>query len=497
MERLVMQYLERVIRCIADTTRYPTELLTPESDLENDLGIDSVKRLEITIAIGKEFAIPVEHQTREPWVRTIQDVATWVSQISAKPSIPVATSTTPNVPTHNVEQARVADSGNNNLGIDSTPKKPQEESINLPSPSNRTSHSLPTIDEMNLRFDLPNLPPPPRFAEHASPVLPSSTVINAGTTLNAKPRVQQTNFSPAGSAHSVPKQHAVNSEASGAGSSPFTHSGKIAFVTGSGHGVGNVIARLLAKQGMTVIVNTFHSRDKGEQTVEEIRRAGGSAYHLWGSVANPAQVDSMFDQIQRAFGKLDYLICNASDGKIGSFLELQSEDWDRAFRTNVSGHYQCAIRASSLMQAAGGGRIVTLSSVGSHSYIRGLGSQGVVKAAVETLTRYLACELGPRGIRVNCVAGGPVYGDLLNKFPDAPNAQQHWETMSPDGELCNPTDLANTILFLLSESARGINGAVVQVDHGFSAVADGRSTRTVPGAVYNNSQYSLPSSLIV
>ena len=81
---------------------------------------------------------------------------------------------------------------------------------------------------------------------------------------------------------------------------------------------------------------------------------------------------------------------------------------------------------------------MTMSAVGAHHYISGLGSQGVVKAAVESMTRYLACELGRFGIRVNCVAGGPVYGELLTKFPSAQVAQNHWESMVPDGELCSP-----------------------------------------------------------
>ncbi|MCA9139548.1 MAG: SDR family oxidoreductase, partial [Planctomycetales bacterium] len=185
----------------------------------------------------------------------------------------------------------------------------------------------------------------------------------------------------------------------------------------------------------------------------------------------------MFAEIDNRFGRLDILVCNASDGRIGSFMDLDGEDWDRAFRTNVSGHHHCAVKAARLMRQGGGGTIVTMSAVGARGYVDGLGSQGVVKAAVETMTRYLACELGQHGIRVNCVAGGPVYGDLISKFPNAQAMQDHWESMSPDGELCSPLDLANTIAFLVGDDARGINGTVWTVDHGFSAMADGRPMR--------------------
>jgi NAD(P)-dependent dehydrogenase (short-subunit alcohol dehydrogenase family) len=259
--------------------------------------------------------------------------------------------------------------------------------------------------------------------------------------------------------------------------------GRVALVTGSGRGVGRIVARVLAQRGATVIVNSFHSRDQGEQTAAEIRSAGGSAIHLWGSVANPSQVDAIFEQIEAEYGGLDILVCNASDGRIGPFLELTPEDWDRAFRTNVVGHHQCAVKAARMMRARGGGAMVTLSAVGAHQYIDGLGSQGVVKASVESLTRYLACELGSSGIRVNCVAGGPVYGDLISKFPDARVTQDYWESITADGQLCNPLELAETIAFLVSDAARGITGAVWMVDHGFSANADGQRRRRVASDV--------------
>jgi len=117
---------------------------------------------------------------------------------------------------------------------------------------------------------------------------------------------------------------------------------------------------------------------------------------------------------------------------------------------------------------------VTMSAVGAHRYVDGLGSQGVVKAAVESQTRYLACELGKFGIRVNCVAGGPVYGDLMDKFPNARFAQHHFESVAPDSKLTSPMDLARTIAFLVSDEARGINGAIWTVDHGFSAMESGQ-----------------------
>ena len=409
----------RVVDCIAKTTRYPNKLLQPQADLEIDLGIDSVKRLEIVVALEKEFGLELASQPRDSSIKTIQDIAAWVEGMMGSTSSPAA---------------EVADHSGNGA----TPHPPA-----------------------------PRVVPTPKFELHPPAPAPPVRFEN---------NVNKANFPYQSHQPPEPARHTngFHPQTESAPSTARSLAGKIAFVTGSGRSVGKIIARVLAARGATVIVNSFHSRDQGEQTVAEINSTGGQAIHIWGSVANPAQVDEMFAQIESRFGRLDILVCNASDGKIGSFMELDSEDWDRAFRTNVSGHHQCALRAAPLMQRAGGGAIITMSAVGAHGYVDGLGSQGVVKAAVESMSRYLACELGKFGIRVNSVAAGPVYGDLISKFPNAQTAQHHWESVSPDGNLTSPLDVANTIAFLVSDEARGVNGAVWTVDHGFSAMESGQ-----------------------
>ena len=406
--------LKRVVDCIAVATRYPTELLTPDAELENGLGIDSVKRVEIIVALGEEFGLDLMTGGVAPSTRTIADIAEWIDGLLAKGDNPKPAATDEEVRPVRPSIASVAS------GAEQTPvSEPARELV-------RPQKARPQ---------------------------------------EVKPQ-------------KVPAPHYLNKVGKGETATPTRSlSGRVALVTGSGRGVGRTIARLLANHGATVLVNSFHSREQGEETVAEINASGGEAFHIWGSVANPDQVDEMFNQIEQQFG-LDILVCNASDGRIGSFLELTPADWERAFRTNIAGHHQCAVRAAELMRPRGGGSIVTLSAVGAHQFIDGLGSQGVVKAAVESMTRYLACTLGPSGIRVNCVAGGPVYGELLDKFPEAQAAQRHWESMTPDGELCSPIDLGRTIAFLVSDEARGINGAVWMVDHGFSATAEGATATT-------------------
>lgn len=402
--------LRRVVEQISNVTRYPEELLTVDADLENDLGIDSVKNLEIVLALGEEFSLDLTAEVRDPSIRTIGQVADWIDSLL---------------------------NGNS---------MEEEINTNFARSDSPTKGSHPSSETKGVSQN--RLVPPHFQADRPSNDSQTRSLSAAGKTLE----------------------------------------GRVALVTGSGRGVGRTIARLLAARGAHVIVNSFHSREQGDQTTAEIRAQGGEATHIWGSIANPSHVDRIFNQIEEQFGQLDILVCNASDGRIGSFMELTAEDWERAFRTNVSGHHQCAMRASHLMRS-GRSSIVTLSAVGATRYISGLGCQGVVKAAVESLTRYLACELGQFGIRVNCVAGGPVYGDLLSKFPAAEVTQRHWESLTPDGKLCSPMDLANAIGFLVSDEASGINGAVWMVDHGFSAVADGRTSRA-------QSQPTLQSALV-
>ena len=381
--------LQRVVDCIAATTRYPTELLTTDAELENGLGIDSVKRVEIIVALSEKFGLDLTARAAASPARTIADIANFIDGLLEK---------------------------------DGKSAKPVQDVREEESPRVRAGAIAGAV-----RASMPQSVPAPHYPSSAGELAAAARPL----------------------------------------------SGRVALVTGSGRGIGRTIARLLARRGATVIVNSFHSREQGEQTAADINAEGGKAIHIWGSVANPDHVDEMFRQVEKQFG-LDILVCNASDGRIGPFLELTPEDWQRSFQTNVAGHHQCAVRAAELMRPRGGGSIVTLSAVGAHQFVDGLGCQGVVKAAVESLTRYLACVLGPSGIRVNCVAGGPVYGELLAKFPDARVAQSRWESMTPDGELCTPMDLAQTIAFLVSDEARGINGAIWIVDHGFSATAEGQ-----------------------
>src|SRR5262249_42345842 len=265
---------------------------------------------------------------------------------------------------------------------------------------------------------------------------------------------------PAAVTGSRPQIHAAPT----VGAKPFL--GRVALVTGSGRGIGKTIVRQLAGLGATVVVNSFHARQKGEECAQEIVAEGGRAVHLWGSVANQAHLESIFGEIGSRFGGLDFFISNASNGIFAPLAEVKPDDWDKAFRTNVVALHQGALLAADLMRKQGGGKIVALSANASQRYVDYFGCMGPVKAAVECLVRYLAIELGADNIQVNAVAAGPVLGELLDKYPDFDQLRSKWEATVPRRQLNTEAEVAEAVTFLLTAS--GMNGSVLLLDAGGS-----------------------------
>jgi enoyl-[acyl-carrier protein] reductase III len=240
--------------------------------------------------------------------------------------------------------------------------------------------------------------------------------------------------------------------------------GKVAFVTGSGHGIGRVLVRELAALGASVVVNSFHSRDRGEATTAELVAEGRTAIHLWGSVAQPRHLDEMFRQIRERFGVLDIFVNNASNGLIAPLENVTPEHWEKSYRTNVIALHQGALRAAELMTR--GGDIASLTSPAAQKCTQLFGCQGTIKAAVEGLLRYLAVDLAPRGIRVNAIAPGPIYGELLDRYPESVRLIRLWESISPERRLRTETEVARFLARYLTDPTLPIMGTVVLADSG-------------------------------
>ena len=243
--------------------------------------------------------------------------------------------------------------------------------------------------------------------------------------------------------------------------------GKLALVTGGGRGIGRAVALELAARGADVLVNYLRNEDAANETASAVRALGRRAETLRGHVGDPERIARMFGQIVERYGYLDILVNNAASGVIRPLLDLEPRHWDWTLDINARGPWLCAKAAAPLMEGRGG-RIVGISSLGAGRVLPEYVAVGVSKAALESLTRYLAVELGPRGIVVNAVSGGLVETDALNFFPRREEMLEDARQRTPAGRMVEPTDIAQAVAFLCGPGAEMIRGQVLVVDGGYS-----------------------------
>jgi len=245
--------------------------------------------------------------------------------------------------------------------------------------------------------------------------------------------------------------------------------GKIALVTGSSRGIGRAIGLRLAGEGADIVVNFFRNRAAAEETADAIRRLGRRAWVVKAHVGDEGKVSELFNTIRDQAGGLDILVCNAASGSLRPVLEQDVKGWEWTQSINARSLLLCAQRAAPLMAARGGGCIVSLSSLGSSRVLPSYVAVGVSKAAVETLTRYLAVELAPQGIVVNAVSGGIIDTDALKHFPEGGEEMlSAGRTRTPAGRLVTPADVAEVVAFLCTPAASMIRGQTLVVDGGYS-----------------------------
>jgi enoyl-[acyl-carrier protein] reductase III len=242
--------------------------------------------------------------------------------------------------------------------------------------------------------------------------------------------------------------------------------GKVALVTGGGRGIGRAIALKLASQGADIIVNFFRHRDTAEKTAKDIEALGVKAAVIRANVGEPAKIDEMFDMIGNKFGRLDILVNNAASGVGRSVMDIDIKAWEWTMDINARACLLCAQRAARLMEGRGG-KIVSISSLGSPFVLPNYAIVGVSKAALEALTRYLAIELAPRGISVNAVAASAVETEAL-KFYFKEGLVKDNRQVTPAGRMVIPEDVANVVAFLCSNEASMIRGQTIIVDGGTS-----------------------------
>ncbi|EZH64998.1 enoyl-ACP reductase [Bacillaceae bacterium JMAK1] len=243
---------------------------------------------------------------------------------------------------------------------------------------------------------------------------------------------------------------------------------KVALVTGSSRGIGRLTAIELAKRGYNLVVHYARSRKDADLVVEEIRSHGVEAISVKANLNDEEKIDHLFEAVEEQYGRLDVFVNNAASGVLKPSMELTSNHWDWTMNVNAKALLLCAQKAVPLMEKNGQGQIVSLSSLGSIRTLENYTAVGVSKAAVESLTRYLAVELAQKNIRVNAVSGGVVDTDALKHFPNRDEILESSAKNTPAGRIVEPHDLTSAILFLISDEASMICGQTIIVDGGIS-----------------------------
>lgn len=240
---------------------------------------------------------------------------------------------------------------------------------------------------------------------------------------------------------------------------------KIALITGSSRGIGRAIARELAREGWRVCINYRIRRDCAESLLEEITAFGGEAMVFGADVSRREEVNAMVGAISERWGDVSLLVNNAGVAEQTLFQDVGDELWHRCFSVNVDGAFHTTQAVLPAMLREHEGCIINISSIWG---LRGASCEvpyACTKAALIALSRSLAMELAPTGIRVNCIAPGVIQTDMLEILPAEVLPQLAEET--PLRRLGTPEDIAHLAVFLASEKASFITGQVITADGGY------------------------------
>lgn len=239
----------------------------------------------------------------------------------------------------------------------------------------------------------------------------------------------------------------------------------VAIVTGGGSGIGLAIAEKLVGSGITTVIV---GRDEAKLTAAR-EKLGEGCMPLQGDLTDLASIPGMVDQIYRKYGRIDVLVNNAGINMKKEFTEVADEDFQRILLTNVTAVFALSREVAKCMINQGKGSIINISSMASQYGIPKVIAYTASKSAIEGMTRAMAVDLSPRGIRVNCIAPGFIATDMSAKALDSdPERKQRVLSRTPMGMLGSPGDVGEAALFLASDAARYITGVVLPVDGGNS-----------------------------
>lgn len=247
---------------------------------------------------------------------------------------------------------------------------------------------------------------------------------------------------------------------------------KVAIITGAGAGIGQAAAFLFAKEGAKVVVADLN-QNLGTETVDQIRQAGGNGYFIEANVAKVADVKRLIQETLGHYGRIDILVNNAGIYTKGDVLITSDEDWDRILDVNLKGVFLCCKYAIPEMIKVGKGSIVNVASEAGIVGIKNQVVYNVSKAAVIMLTKSIAIDFAPKGIRVNSVCPGttetPLVRAAIQKEKDPQKTRRALEECRPANRLGRPEEIASAILVLASDELGYATGSVLVIDGGYTA----------------------------
>ena len=243
---------------------------------------------------------------------------------------------------------------------------------------------------------------------------------------------------------------------------------RVAIITGSGSGLGRALAHRFAAEGAAVVVADVVGQ-RAIMVADEITETGGKSLARTTDVTNAADVEAMVEAARETFGSVEILVNNAAKATDTDFLNVSEEAWDEDVATALKGSFLCSKAVLPEMTENRSGVILNISSVNALAYF-GNEAYSAAKAGILSLTRSLAVRYGPSGVRVNAIAPGtlktPAWEQRQQKDPDVFERVARWY---PLGRIGDPEDVAGAALFLASDEAAWISGAVLPVDGGLTA----------------------------
>lgn len=249
--------------------------------------------------------------------------------------------------------------------------------------------------------------------------------------------------------------------------------GKVAIVTGSGHGIGRATCKVLAKEGANVAV-TNRSNDAGESLTREIQKEGGTAEYWHLDVSKESEVKSVFDQVRQKWGRIDVLVNNAGiSGVDKPTHEIEEDEWNTLFSVNVNGVFFCTKHAVKAMLETGGGSIINLSSIYGLISAPDIPVYHASKGAVRLMSKTDALLYAKNNIRVNSVHPGFVWTPLVEQYlseqGNVEEGRKALDQLHPIGHIGQPEDVAYGVLFLASDESKFMTGSELVIDGGYTA----------------------------